>query len=1045
MNKMRYREGRSVKWRKLPPNFNRKSFVIQWCIFFLALFTVIAIGIIGLDRLGIGTLRFGFFSMDFQCLAFMLFAGLFGHVSGMFATIGVFIYALIVEPENAYLVSLYLLAAILFSLAGEKRAFASKKKTFLFFLVASLLMAALSTLIILLRSYDMNIDQDMLIEYGTHLLSQSVQCLIGAYACRLFFKCAPDSVKKRVALGLLYYNKQYETDEEYRKALRRNVLGGKVAMLIIGEAVVMVIAAIMFTRILFPDLQRMRAHIDTEERTPGIAQTLENYNFYGFIPSQELRDKLKEQMDETLPEIEEGEFVYNIYSYAYITKMVLMLLCIGVPLAVLANYYAQVRFTGPISRISNYMVKFSRTPQKDLKACVDNIYKLDIHTHDEIEQLYHAVDLTVHDVVDMIDRIQQEAKLEEDLRVAEAASEAKSAFLSNMSHEIRTPINAVLGMDEMILRESSDPAAVRYATDIKNAGRTLLSLVNDILDFSKIEAGKMEILPVQYEVSSTMNDLVNMIAERARDKNLELIVHVDETIPHLLCGDEIRIKQCVTNILTNAVKYTEEGSVTLSVSSEKADETHVRMRYRVQDTGIGIKEEDLEKLYSPFERIEEIRNRTIEGTGLGMSIVKKLLAMMDTKLEVKSVYGEGSDFSFEILQEVIDWEPIGNFEENYRIAAENAAKYQESFHAPDAKVLIVDDTKMNLTVIEGLLKQTQVQVTTATSGKETLELVVKEKYDVILLDHRMPEMDGVETLAAMTDLDGNRNADTPVVALTANAVSGAREFYLEAGFKDYLSKPIDSEKLEKVLSDLIPSDKVILPGNPEFHLTSQMPIPEGITDENGYIKKGPVQVGNPLQSESGRIIHEQLLHCRDIDLAAATKNCGNEGILHDAIKEFLIALPAKSSQIEQYAADGDFRNYAVLVHALKSSARLIGAKQLSEDAAYLEKCGNEEKVDEIAAKTPALIELYRSYEQKLSAVDPGKDRADISKPEISEEDLDEAFSGLREFVEAYDFDSGDKIIKMLDGYKIPSHSREKYDKIKERMTAVDRDSLLEIL
>ena len=585
----------------------------------------------------------------------------------------------------------------------------------------------------------------------------------------------------------------------------------------------------------------------------------------------------------------------------------------------------------------------------------------------------------------------------------------------------------------------------KVISDIKNAGNTLLSLVNDILDFSKIEAGKMEILPVQYELGSTINDLVNMIAARAEEKGLAVIVHVEETIPHLLYGDEVRIKQCVTNILTNAVKYTETGSVTLNVTARTLSEQEIALRFQVIDTGIGIKEEDLEKLFSPFERIEEIRNRTIEGSGLGMSIVKKLLAMMDTKLVVKSVYGEGSDFSFEVVQKVCDAAPIGDFEENYRRAVESAEQYQESFHAPDAKVLIVDDTKMNLTVIEGLLRQTMIQIRTAQSGKETLELAAKEKFDVILLDHRMPEMDGIETLEALKTMDPNPNAETPVIALTANAVAGAREMYLEAGFSDYLTKPIDAGKLEYTLASFLPAEKLVLPKDPGFMLHSSHRIPEERVDANGYLNGSGENRRSPLAKEADRQVHEALLKCTGIDLKEAVKNCGNEGILYDAIREFLIALPTKSEQIAQYARERDFRNYTVLVHALKSSARLIGAKELSEQAAFLETCGNAQNAGEIEEKTPELLALYQSYGEWLSPVNPTASRAEINRPEISEEDFSEALTGIREFVEAYDFDSADKILKMLEGYKISSPLEEKYAKIKELMAAVDRAALLELL
>ena len=1072
------KEGKSVKWQQLPPNCSRKSFLLQWMIFLAAFSLTTVFGILELDWTGYNTVQMGLFGINIQCILMMIFAGMFGYVAAMSSAFLIFVYAVVVRPEEAYFASIYLLAAILFSLAGQKRVFASWKKTLLFWPIATFLMALLSLLLTMLQSYTLVADHNTIArEYLLDVVSQILQCGVSTYVCRLFFKCCPDKVKSKVALGLLYYNHGYETDERLRKAMRKNVIGSRVSTFILAEAVILVVSAIAFTRILFPDLQRMQVTADpgdpaqTESEiqrdTEGDAVTtleeisemtgldveeirkaagvLESGDYVGFVSGHEIREALRQQVKEMLPEIGTNAFVYNAYSYAYILKMILMLFCVSVPVASFVNFYAQIKIAGPISRISDYMVRFSSTPRKDLRHCVDNIYTLQIHTRDEIEQLYHAVDQTVHEVTDMIDRIQEEAKLQEDLRVAQKASEAKSLFLSNMSHEIRTPINAVLGLNEMILRETEEPVTKKHAFDIKTAGNTLLSLVNDILDFSRIEAGKMEILPVQYELSSTMNDLVNMIATRAAEKNLDLIVHVEDTIPHLLYGDEVRIKQCVTNILANAVKYTEQGSVTLNVTSRPLSEEEIALRFQVIDTGIGIREEDLEKLYSPFERIEEIRNRTIEGTGLGMSIVKKILAMMDTRLEVKSVYGEGSDFSFEVRQKVCDAEPIGDFEENYNRAVESAETYQEAFHAPEAKVLIVDDTKMNLTVMEGLLTQTLLQITTAQSGMEMLKLTEQEKYDVILLDHRMPEMDGIETLTALKAEASNPNRETPVIALTANAVAGAREMYLEAGFSDYLTKPVDAEKLEKTLAAFLPDDKLILPNDPRFAAHSSYKIPEQGMDANGYLKGNGVDTQHPLAKEADRQTHELLLKCEGIHLKEAVKNCGNEGILYDAIKEFLIALPAKSEQIDRYAQEKDFRNYTVLVHALKSSARLIGAKELSEQAAYLETCGNEQNADEIAEKTPELLALYRSYLEKLSPVNPAVTRTEMEKPQITEEEFAEAVMGLKEFVEAYDFDSADKILKMLEAYKIPSPLNEKYAKIKELMAAVDRTALLELL
>ena len=405
---------------------------------------------------------------------------------------------------------------------------------------------------------------------------------------------------------------------------------------------------------------------------------------------------------------------------------------------------------------------------------------------------------------------------------AQRANHAKSAFLANMSHEIRTPINTVLGMDEMILRESGEREILSYASDIQTAGRTLLSLINDILDFSKIEEGRMEILPAQYELSSLINDLANMIRIRAEKKGLLFTINADREVPHLLYGDEIRIKQIALNILTNAVKYTEKGEVKLDISFTKQAENEILLTFTVSDTGIGMKEEDMDRLFSPFTRIEEKRNRSVEGTGLGMSIVKQLLSLMGSELQVKSVYGEGSVFSFTIQQKVVKWDAMGDLSARFKKDSEERTVYHELFHAPDAKVLVVDDTEVNLAVIKNLLKKTQIRIDTAASGREALAAAEKMRYDVIFIDHMMPDMDGMETLEKLRKQAGK---DLPVcIALTANAVSGAREMYLNAGFADYISKPVDGRRLEEVLRHYLPAEKVLKPSDALRHTASSADI-----------------------------------------------------------------------------------------------------------------------------------------------------------------------------------------------------------------------------
>ncbi len=389
-----------------------------------------------------------------------------------------------------------------------------------------------------------------------------------------------------------------------------------------------------------------------------------------------------------------------------------------------------------------------------------------------------------------------------------AASEAKSAFLSNMSHEIRTPINAILGMNEMIQRESDNPEIVSYSNNIKSAGNSLLTIINDILDFSKIESGKMDIIPVDYDLVSVLNDLVNMIKPRAEAKSLKLIMDIDPETPTALFGDEVRIKQIMINLLTNAVKYTEKGSVTLKVTFDRETKTsqNIILRVSITDTGIGIKKEEIDKLFEKFVRIDEKRNRNIEGTGLGMSITSNLLTMMGGKLDVESEYGKGSTFSFELNQTVRKWTLIGDYNKEFSKFT-TKEKYVPKFKAPNAHVIIIDDNAINITVFKGLLKKTGINIDSAENGKAGIQLCIENKYDIIFLDHMMPGMDGIETLNQLKEkYPDNKNNATPVVCLTANAISGAREKYVEAGFTDYLSKPMDPHRLEELIFSYLPEN-----------------------------------------------------------------------------------------------------------------------------------------------------------------------------------------------------------------------------------------------
>lgn len=403
--------------------------------------------------------------------------------------------------------------------------------------------------------------------------------------------------------------------------------------------------------------------------------------------------------------------------------------------------------------------------------------------------------------------------VEQEKQNALAASESKAKFLASMSHEIRTPINSIIGMNEMILRENQDAAVEEYAQQIQSSSKMLLGLINDVLDFSKIEAGKLEIVENDYSVSTMLKTVVVGIQARAKKKKLILKTDIDESLPSVLKGDEIRIQQVLNNILSNAVKYTEKGLVTLSVKGIRNEETEqgFLLEMSVRDTGIGIRKEDMERLFDSFQRLELKKNRTVEGTGLGLNITKQLVEQMNGTLHVESEYGKGSCFTVRIPQQVIDGTAVGvsvkNLSSTRRSAeAVQVKRSEDILYAPDAKVLIVDDNRTNLKVMEMLLKRSKIQLDFATGGQQCLDMTKEKKYDLILMDHMMPEPDGIQTLHLLRGDKDNVNCETNVIVLTANAIAGMEEEYLKEGFADYLSKPVEVAKLESMLAKYLKND-----------------------------------------------------------------------------------------------------------------------------------------------------------------------------------------------------------------------------------------------
>ncbi|MBR3517078.1 MAG: response regulator, partial [Lachnospiraceae bacterium] len=507
---------------------------------------------------------------------------------------------------------------------------------------------------------------------------------------------------------------------------------------------------------------------------------------------------------------------------------------------------------------------------------------------------------------------------------AELANHAKSEFLANMSHEIRTPINAVIGMGELILKETKEDKTREYAEHIDRASHSLLSIINTILDFSKIESGHLEITEDAYSLGYLLCEVEGVIGVNAQKKGLDFIMHVQEDLPDNLWGYESGCKQILVNLLSNAVKYTREGSVELNIDREERNGDIVTLRLQVKDTGIGIKKEDMSRLFEGFERLDVHKNRNIQGTGLGLAITKRLAEQMGGSITVSSEYGKGSCFTVYVSQRVLSEEVVGDYRTH--VGEENSGETETGILAPDCKVLVVDDTEMNLIVFEERLKDTQMQITRAGSGEECLADIKKECYDIIFLDHFMPQMDGMETLERMREMgEENLSAGAPVIALTANAISGSREMYLEHGFTDYLSKPVDYRELMALLKKYIR----YTPANAK----PKDAVPEAE-------KEVPAATGGRL------------------DRAEGMKYAMKESFYLELLKAYLTQAEDKKKKLNETLAEHNLKDYTVHVHALKSNSRMIGAGGLGEQALALEMAGKEGNEDFIREHHNALLEEY---------------------------------------------------------------------------------------
>ena len=527
---------------------------------------------------------------------------------------------------------------------------------------------------------------------------------------------------------------------------------------------------------------------------------------------------------------------------------------------------------------------------------------------------------------------------------ADEANKAKSKFLADMSHEIRTPINAILGMNEMILREADQDSLLEYAGNIEVSGRNLLQIINSILDFSKIEDGKMEIIPVCYHIRDLITYLDTSIRDRAENKGLRFRIDADPAIPSKLYGDDTRINQVILNLLTNAVKYTPEGSVTLSIRVSESSSEKVLLHVSVSDTGIGIRESDMDRLFESFERLDEIKNHNIQGTGLGISITTSLLKLMDSELHVESTYGKGSVFSFDLWQIIEDSTPLGEYRQPAAKETQSA-RYRESFHAPEAHILIVDDTQMNLTVAVNLLKNTQVRIDTAQSGEDAILLSCRNTYDLILMDQRMPEMSGTEAMKTIRSRADSKNTATPFICLTADAIRGARERYIAEGFTDYLTKPIDGASLERALIQYLPKEKI----NTDIRPDTESP------EHNVPANSEPTVVScSKRLAKAGLDVDTAFTYCMD-----------SEDFYREILTQYVEDFVPRYNKMKDFYQKQDWANYSIITHSLKSSSKIIGAMELSDQAYVLEQASKDGDEATIRKHHESLLQAYAALVQTI--------------------------------------------------------------------------------
>lgn len=628
---------------------------------------------------------------------------------------------------------------------------------------------------------------------------------------------------------------------------------------------------------------------------------------------------------------------------------------------------------------------------------------------DEFTQGYM---LTVVDITKIMD---QNRLMKELVLQTEDANRAKTNFVSNMSHEIRTPMNSIVGITEILLRSQHSPKEQEYLLNIQSSGRVLLTIINDVLDCSKMESGKMQLFDEPYDTFSLFHDLKISMENRIANCPLELIYDIDPDIPCTLKGDMGRIRQIITNLVNNAIKYTEKGSIRFTVRVRQKNADKVMLYYAVEDTGIGIRKEDQKILFDAFQRVEIDRNRYVEGTGLGLTISQNLVNMMGGVIEVESEYGKGSKFYFTIEQTIVDPTPMSavNYEQQKSGVIEKEA--ESLFIAPGAHILLVDDNDLNLVVAKDLLKPLQMQIDTAENGMQAVAMVQQNQYDLVLMDHMMPVMDGIVATGKIRELPDERYKKLPIIALTANAMVDARKEFLNAGMNGFVAKPIDFTRICNQLRLWLPKELVQEVSGEE----ARKLLMNDISDSE-------IQPKNP-QTE--------------FSFEEGVKRCGSKAALMKTIRIFYRTIDSKANKIEQCLKEGLISDYVIEVHALKSSALLIGAVPLSEAAKELESYGKQGKTEALEEKTPDVLAMYRDFKNILK---PYADKEEAAKQEASDGEWIQALQQIHQCIEQFDLDGVDRIMEKLEEYQIPECIRESMDQLRVYVADVSMEEIMEL-